>query len=275
MRMALITSITPTICALLAIDPPSLSERSSLPEVIEASNAQLAGRVVQRCLIFAPDAIGAWLAEKYPSKFDEVVNHAPVRLRLRSVVPPKTPVCWASAFTGTLPEIHGIRPVSPRPVFHGDTLFDALVRAGKKTAIVAVADSSMDRVFRGRALDYFAERYDPEVSDRALNLLEARTYDIIVAYQQEYDDVMHATTPESIEALRAVDHHVETFRLLADAFSKRWRNYDRAIMWLTDHGTHADPTTGKGTHGEDIPADMIVEQFFGFQSSVGTGGAPL
>jgi Type I phosphodiesterase / nucleotide pyrophosphatase len=263
--MALITSITPTVCALLGIDPPSLSDRSFLPEVIEARDTQLAGRMVQRCLIFAPDAIGAWLAEKHPAKFDEVARHAPLRLRLRSVVPPKTPVCWASVFTGALPEIHGIRPVSPRPVFHGDTLFDTVVRAGKRVAIVAVTDSSMDRVFRGRDLDYFAERYDPEVTDCVLNLLEVGTHDIIVAYQQEYDDLIHKTTPESIEALQAVEHHVEAFRLLAGAFSTQWRNYDRAIMWLTDHGTHVDATTGKGTHGEDIPADMIVEHFFGFQ----------
>ena len=263
--MALITSITPTLCALFAIEPPSLSHRQYLPEVIQASHAELSGRVVQRCLIFAPDAIGAWLAEKYPSTFDEVARHAPLRLRLRSVVPPKTPVCWASVFTGALPVIHGIRPVSPRPVFHGDTLFDALVRAGKRVAIVAVTDSSMDRVFRGRDLDYFAERYDPEVTDRVLNLIEVGAHDIIVAYQQEYDDLIHKTTPESIEALHAVEHHVEAFRLLAGAFSKQWRNYDRAIMWLTDHGTHVDATTGNGTHGEDIPADMIVEHFFGFQ----------
>ena len=263
--MALITSITPTVCALLGVDPPSLSDRSYLPEVIEASSTQLSGRIVQRCLIFAPDAMGAWLAAKYPSKFDEVARHAPLRLRLRSVVPPKTPVCWASVFTGALPEMHGIRPVSPRPVFHGDTLFDTMVRAGKRVAIVSVTDSSMDRVFRGREVDYFAERYDPEVTDCVLNLLEAGTHDIIVAYQQEYDDLMHKTTPEGVEALRAVDHHVEAFHVIAGAFSKQWRDYDRAIMWLTDHGTHVDAASGKGTHGDDIPEDMMVEHFFGFR----------
>jgi len=262
--MPLITSITPTLSALLRIELPSLSLQQFLPEVIAAANAQIPGRPVQRCLLFCPDAIGAWLVEKYPTRFVDVMTHAPTRVSLRSVVPPKTPVCWASVFTGALPEIHGIQPVEPRPVFHGDTLFNALIRARKRTAIVAVTDSSMDRVFRGRDLDYFAERYDPEVTDRVLSLLEDGTHDIIVAYQQEYDDVMHKTTPESPDALRALDNHLEAFGALASAFSTHWRYHDRAITWITDHGTHVDATTGRGTHGEDIPADMLVEHFFGF-----------
>ena len=265
--MALITAITPTVSELLDIEPPSLSDCQALPEVLEASRAELGTRPVQRCLLFCPDAIGAWLPEKYPSMFDAVARRAPLRLRLRSVVPPKTPVCWASVFTGARPETHGIRPVNPRPTFHGDTLFDAMLRARKKVAIVAVTDSSMDRVFRGRDLAYFPERYDPEVTDRVLSLVEADAHDVIVAYQQEYDDVMHQTTPESAEALRAVEHHVEAFRVVAEAVLTGWRPYDHAIMWLTDHGTHVDALTGRGTHGDDIPDDMAVEHFFGFQSA--------
>ena len=265
--MAAITAITPTVCTLLGIAPPSLSDCHPLPEILEGSHAELGTRPVQRCLLFCPDAIGAWLPEKYPAMFNEVTRQAPRRVRLRSVIPPKTPVCWASVFTGALPEVHGIQPVNPRPTFHGDTLFDAMLRARKRVAIVAVMDSSMDRVFRGRDMDYFAERYDAEVTDRVLNLLDAGAHDVIVAYQQEYDDVMHQTRPESIEALRAVEHHVEAFRVVADAFSKRSRTHDRAIMWLTDHGTHIDAATGRGTHGDDIPEDMAVEHFFGFQSA--------
>jgi Type I phosphodiesterase / nucleotide pyrophosphatase len=265
----LITAITPTVCALLSIDPPSLSERRPLSEVTQRSHEALAGHPVQRCLIFCPDAIGAWLPQKYPSMFAGVLARTPLRVTLRSVMPPKTPVCWASVFTGALPEVHGIRAVSPRPTFHGDTLFDALIRAHKKTAIVAVTDSSIDRVFRGRDLDYFAERYDPEVTARVLALLEAGGHDIIVAYQQEYDDVMHQSTPESPDAIRAVAHHVDAFRFIADAVARHWRSHNRAIMWLTDHGTHVDAATGRGTHGDDIPTDMAVEHFFGFQQAIG------
>jgi len=266
MHPPLITAITPTVCALLGIDPPNLSDRQVLREVIQAAKRQLGGRVVERCLIFAPDAIGAWLSQKYPATLAELVTHAPLRVLLRSVLPPKTPVCWASVFTGALPEVHGIRQYE-RPVLQCDTLFDALLRAGRRVAIAAVADSSMEKIFRGRDMDYFVEPYDPEVTERVRNLLEVGAHDLIVAYQQRYDDVMHKTTPESVEALRAVKTHIDAFGLLAAAFSRHWAAYDRAIMWLTDHGTHIDATTGKGTHGDDIPADMVVEHFFGFQSA--------
>ena len=51
-----------------------------------------------------------------------------------------------------------------------------------------------------------------------LKLLDAGSHDVIVGYQQEYDDVMHQSTPESPEALRAVEHHIEAFRVVAGAF---------------------------------------------------------
>jgi hypothetical protein len=51
----------------------------------------------------------------------------------------------------------------------------------------------MKRILRGRAIDYFAEACDPEVTGRALQLLEDDRHDVIVAYHQEYDDEMHAT----------------------------------------------------------------------------------
>lgn len=96
-----------------------------------------------------------------------------------------------------------------------ETLFDTLLRARKKVAIVAVAGSSIERIFRERDLDYFAESYDHQVTDRVRGLLEASSHDFIVA-------------------------------------------------GLTDHGARLDPVTGKGTHGDDIPADMEVNHFFGF-----------
>jgi predicted AlkP superfamily phosphohydrolase/phosphomutase len=71
--------------------------------------------------------------------FREVVSFAPIEISLQSVTPPKTPVCFASLFTGAAPDQHGIRKYE-KPVLKCDTLFDALIRAGKRGAIVAVRD---------------------------------------------------------------------------------------------------------------------------------------
>ena len=121
-----------------------------------------------------------------------VVSASDVQVELRSMTPPKTPVCFASMFTGAPPEVHGIRKYE-RPVLTCDTLFDALARAGKRAAIVAVRDCSMDIIFRSRPIDYFTEDYDPQVTERALELVRDGNHDFIVAYNQEYDDTLHRT----------------------------------------------------------------------------------
>lgn len=54
----LITAITPTACSLLNIVAPSLSELEPLTEVVQARAATLGNNVVQRALIFCPDATG-------------------------------------------------------------------------------------------------------------------------------------------------------------------------------------------------------------------------
>ncbi len=251
----------------MQIELPRLSSQEYLAEVVEAAQAVMGTQMLEKCLVFAPDAIGAALFDSRQPMFDEVLAYAPLRKPLLAVFPSVTPVCFASLFTGAPPEEHGIRKYE-KPVLQCDTLFDALARAGKKVAIVAVTDSSMERIFRGRNLDYFAESYDPQVTDRVLRLLEDGSHDFIAAYQQQYDDLMHRSGPESPEAIQALKGHVESFALLGRALSRSWQNHNRALMWITDHGAHLDPTTGRGTHGEDIPADMQVNHFFGFMAAI-------
>jgi hypothetical protein len=165
-------------------------------------------------------------------------------------------------FTGRPPASHGIRTYE-KPVLRCETLFDRLVSAGKRVAIVAVRDSSIDRIFRGRAIDYFSERYDPEVTERTLRLLEEDRHDFVLAYHQEYDDTLHRTTPRSEEAVEALKKHVDAFVRLARAAHEHWAPYDRVLGFVPDHGAHVDPQTGKGTHGLDIPEDMEVRHFYG------------
>jgi predicted AlkP superfamily pyrophosphatase or phosphodiesterase len=257
-----IASVTPTLCGLFRIPPPYLSDSAPLTEVLEQATRLLDGRGAQRILVFAPDALGSHLLRGHASKFDVVRARAPIEVSLRSIVPSVTPVCFASMFTGTTPDRHGLATYQ-KPVLMCDTLFDALVRAGLRAAIVAVRDSSIDKIFHDRPIDYFSESYDPEVLSRALALVKEDRHDFILVYQQEYDDVMHATTPESPPALEAVDRHVESFRLLVEATRRHWSRHDVALAFTPDHGAHRDPSSGQGTHGKDIPDDMEVRHYFG------------
>jgi hypothetical protein len=251
-----IGSVTPTVCALMGAPPPSDCRATSFALIERLSGEAL----VERCLIYAADAVAGHLFRDSPDLFDPILRHAPHRVPAHAALPSVTPVCFATMFTGAPPEVHGIRKYE-KPTLRCDTLFDAFLRAGKRVAIVAVAASSIDLIFRGRDMDYFTERYDPEVTDRALALLQEDRHDVIVAYHEEYDDTLHATNPWAPEALAAVARHVESFEVMAMAAGRAWK-LPYALVFATDHGSHTDPVTGQGTHGSDSPDDLEVNLFW-------------
>lgn len=257
-----ICSITPTISLLLGIEAPAASQASALEQVAGAAPSPGPGGL-GRCLIFSPDAIGTALVRKYGSLFLPVRRHAPVEVGLRSVMPPKTPVCYASMFTGAPPAVHGITEYVKRPPAC-ETVFDVLAREGRAAAIVAVKASSMDTIFRPSGVDHFTESDDEKVLVRTNALIKADRHQIIVSYQQRYDDILHREHPESREAMEAVRRHVSDFASLAAAVRSAWDKHRYLITFSPDHGAHYDPAAGTGDHGDDIPEDMQVTHFFGF-----------
>ncbi len=246
----------------MGVEPPGLSSAEAILRVLSDARAKgIEGRL-RKAFIYAPDALGEGIHRDYEPLYRHVKELAPVEVKMRSVLPTYTPVCFASMFTGAEPEAHGIMRYE-KPVLGCDTLFDAVSRAGRRVAIVAVKDSSIDLIFRGRAVDYYTETYDPEVVRRALGLIDEGAYDLIVAYNQEYDDAMHCSTPRSPEAIEAFKRHLEAFRVLGEAFNEASAAENRVIAFCPDHGTHVDPATGKGAHGTDAADDVDVRHFWG------------
>ena len=212
-----IASVTPTICSVMGIEAPRESTSPSISTVVSAASDMLGGGLVEKVLIYAPDAIGLGLRRDYSKLFVGVERVAPIEVEMKSVLPTYTPVCFSSMFTGAQPDVHGIRKYE-KPVLSCDTIFDAFARVGKKSAIVAVKNSSIDLVFRNRKIDYYSEEYDHQVEARALKLIETKNYDFILVYHQEYDDLMHASTPRDPKALEAFRRHLRSFETLASAF---------------------------------------------------------
>ena len=260
-----IGSLTPTVCGLFRVAPPALASEPMLSSIEARSREALGDDPIERCLVYCPDALGEQVWTRSSMSVTAMLEHYPHRVRVASVVPPITPVCFASVFTGAPPEKHGIRK-SERPVLTCDTLFDAFLRAGKRVAIAAVHDSSIDLIFRNRAIDYFSEEYDPEVNDRVLRLLDADAHDLVVAYHQEYDDQLHRTQPFSEQCLRALSNHVDSAGLLAAAARSAWSTRHHALVVAPDHGAHFDEARGVGDHGLDIPEDMHVSHWYGIYS---------
>jgi predicted AlkP superfamily pyrophosphatase or phosphodiesterase len=248
----------------MKIISPSCSDGDIIQSLIEKTKIKRISQI-EKCLLYAPDAIGAVFYKKYQTLFADIPQHAPIKATLCSVFPPKTPVCFASMFTGAMPDIHGIKEYK-KPVLECDTLFDALIRGGKKVAIIAVTNSSIDCIFRNRNLDYFSEIYDEQVTNRTIQLIEANEHDFIVAYHQEYDDMLHKSTPESEGAIEAVKNHLDSFAKFAKHCESAWEKYNRLIMFAPDHGAHIDPDTGKGIHCKDIPEDMEIYHFYNVAS---------
>jgi hypothetical protein len=253
-----IRSVTPTLCRLMGIDPPAVCSAPGLEPVLA-----LAPAGVERVLVYGADAIGRIFLDNHPDLKERLVAASDTQVELRAMFPPKTPVCFASMFTGALPEIHGIRKYE-RPVLTCDTLFNALARAGRRAAIVAVRDCSMDLIFRNRAMDYFTEVDDAAVTARTLTLLKEERHEFIVSYNQEYDDTLHQNRHDGPEALAAAGRHVETFVRLLQATEERWAGHNRALLFVSDHGAHYDAGKGKSDHGEDIPEDMDVLHYWRF-----------
>jgi len=253
-----IASVTPTLCRLFRIAPPA--ECSERP--IGLSLEQGAPPLVQRALVFVADAIGSHLVNAHENAFASVIRHAPMRIEVRSVMPSITPVCMASMFTGAPPHVHGNR-TTERRILSCDTMFDAFARAGRSVAVATVQGSSIDRIFQRRPGHFFPETSDGEVAERAQHLLEKNEHDLIVTYQQEYDDRMHETTPQSPEALGALFRHIQAFDALASAARNRWAGTTHVIAFLSDHGAHVDSSTGRGNHGTDLAEDLDVTHFWG------------
>jgi hypothetical protein len=261
MRSGSISSLATTVAALMRIDPPRSAQSPPLETVIREAQRVLHGQPVERCLVFSPDAIGNHLDSFLEEELGILHEICSVRVSVRSVIPPKTPVCFSSMLTGAGPEVHGIRQYE-RPVVMEDTLFDSLIRAGVKASIVAVRDSSMDLMFREREMEYFTEVYDPETVSRTRMLMDEDNCGLIMCYQQEYDDLLHRTGPFAEPALKAARRHVDDFRQLALAASVSWRHRNHALVFAPDHGAHVDAVTGRGTHGDDIPEDMDLDHWY-------------
>lgn len=254
------TGLCAALCEKAGVEPPAQAAPASrrlLDEIAEKYGDFTADRI----LIYNPDAVGDWVMDRFADKLANSLSLAPIRHRFLTVFPPKTPVCFASMYTGAQPETHGILRYE-KPVVTIDSIFDAFIRAGKKPCIVSVKNQSMDRIFRGRDMDYFSEKYDDEVAERALELIKADKYDLLCVYNQRYDDAIHVTHPVSRKAKHAIDCYETNFTKLVAAAEREWTGHKTLFGFCPDHGVHRMPI-GLGNHGKSIPKDMNISHLFG------------
>lgn len=245
-----IRSVCPTLAAMFGIAP--FTDAPRMEEVV----AMLPERRADRVLMYNPDAVAWWIGEKYRDLLKPALEMDPLVLRMESVMPSVTPVCFASMYSGLMPEDHGIRSYT-KPVLTVTTLFDAMIANGLKPAVCSTGTDSISMIFRGREMDYFIFDTPEEVNDKAEELIRADRHDLIVAYNGNYDSAMHRFGPEGKESLETLAANAAAWRRLCGAAEKAWKGKRWASAFATDHGCHRLPD-GRGSHGEDIPEDMNV-----------------
>jgi len=255
-----LTRVCASLAAAMGVEKPAQAD-SAIPAIENLVKDRTKDGRVDRIFIYNPDAIAMWLYQKYTEWFNPVVRNTQLPMPLQSVMPSVTPVCFGTMYTGAEPAVHGIRSYA-KPVIRIDTIFDALIRAGKKCAIIGDPAASLSHIFLEREMDYFRFETIEEINQKAMELIARDEHDLIVVYHKNYDSIMHKNGTEAEVSLQALKDNIRDFDLFARAIQEKWINHDTLIAFAMDHGCH-DIDGGCGSHGLDMPEDLNIIHFYG------------
>lgn len=262
-----------TLCAALAytlgVDVPAEAAPAN-PALVAYVDEVFGGRKADRVVMYNPDAIAQWIYEKYAHFCEQARACTDLELPLACVMPSVTPVCFGTMYTGAQPAVHGIQKYE-KPVIRIDTLFDSLVRAKKRVAIITYGNCSLARIYLEREIDYF---HFEDGSMEAANACAAEVilrdeHDLIVIYNGNYDAQMHKYGSESPEALAELRLNAHTYAMLCELVHKNWKHHDTLMGFAMDHGCH-EIDGGCGSHGLDMDEDInIVHLYKGYPKKEG------
>lgn len=259
-----LNTVCGALCYAMGVQPP---EHAAAPNeaMVKYIDEKLGGKKADRIFMFNPDAVAQWITEKYPEYIQEVTLKTDLEVPLRSPFKPVTPVCFATMYTGALPDVHGIHEYA-KPVLTVDTIFDAMARAGKRCAIIAVPTCSIGCIFLERDVDYFFELTPSAAMARAAQLIMEDKHDLIVCYNGNYDFWQHRTGPEGTRALAELRCNSRSYDMLDEMVQRHWKNHNTLMGFAMDHGCHLleepmvkdNGTVYLGTHCNECEEDMNI-----------------
>ena len=257
--MKSLDTLCAALCYAMGIEAP---RQAAAPngELMNYVNQTLGGQKADRIVMYNPDAIARWIREKYAHWLKAVDCRKGMDLPLCTVMPSVTPVCFGTMYTGAQPEVHGIRKYE-KPVIRIDTIFDALIRAGKRPAIVSQVNCSMSQIYLEREMDYFIFDTVEESNAKAAELILADRHDFIAVYNTNYDALMHKFGPESPEALSELRANAQAYGVLAQLIESNWKHHNTLLGFAMDHGCH-EIDDDLGSHGLDMPEDLNILHFY-------------
>lgn len=259
-----ITSCCRTVCDAMGVPCGELPAPAN-PIASELCRRVFRGGKADRVLLYNPDAVALWLFQNYTGLFTDAMLCSQATVPMLSVMPCVTPVCFGSMYTGVMPEVHGIRSYV-KPVIRMDSLFDCMIRAGKKCAILSTTGDSLSLIYLERQMDYFIYDTVDEINEKAMELIEKDAHDLLLVYNTNYDYNMHRCGPEGERAMAALRHNVATYRALVEATETHWAGHNVFYGFMPDHGCH-EIDGGAGSHGLEMEQDMNVIHFYGARAA--------
>jgi hypothetical protein len=174
----------------------------------------------------------------------------------RTVDPSITLVSHASMLSGRTKESHGIlwnTPYIGWPGMAGPTLFSIAHDAGLSTGMVfgkeklnyLVLPNSVDKL-------HGADCHDPEVKDRAIEIIEAGLPNVFFIHFPDTDRVGHDYGWLSANQLYAVTFADRMIGEVVAALEKEDYLASTLLIITSDHGGHLK------THGNDTPEDRTI-----------------
>ncbi|MDD2922382.1 MAG: alkaline phosphatase family protein [Anaerolineales bacterium] len=181
-------------------------------------------------------------------------------LNAQTIMPSVTLPSHTSMLVGTCPSKHIVRwnEYVPENGFAiGVDIFDLAHAAGLQTAMV-VGKEKLRQITEPASLDFFAfvdetdKIDDPyKIQDLAIRQVK-QGFNLMFVHFPDGDLTGHEDGWTSKQQLKAYAKNDKAFGLILDAL-KQNGSYDSTIIIVTaDHGGHDT------THGENIPADMLI-----------------
>lgn len=252
-------TICAALCYAMGIPSPELAADKN-EQLCEYIDSVLCGAPADRIFIYNPDAIAEWVYRKYAHLLESAKANTDIEVPLCAVMPSVTPVCFGTMYTGAQPEVHGIRAYI-KPIITIDTIFDAMIRNGKKPTIVSTEGDSMSKIYLGREMDYFIYDTIEQVNAKAEELIAEDRHDLIAVYNGNYDSIMHKFGPESNEALSELGANSNAFGRFSEMIAKHWHKHNTILGFAMDHGCH-EIDGNCGSHGLDMEEDLNIVHLY-------------
>ena len=250
-------TICSALCYAMGIDAPAHASAKNY-ELSNYVDKIFDGKKIDRLVMYNPDAIAQWILEKYEDYLPQVKAVEGKNIYLSTVMPSVTPVCFGTMYTGAQPSVHGIQKYE-KPIIRIDTIFDRLVAAGKRVALLTYRTCSLSRIFLERDIDYF--HYEDggiaDVNAKAVELILKDEHDVIIIYNGNYDAIMHKNGPESARSLAELRLNDHIFGVINNLIKNNWKQHNTLVGFAMDHGCH-EIDGGCGSHGLDMPEDINI-----------------